>query len=400
MARLTALAVSRKNQPGKYPDEHGLMLQVTKNKSGDVSKSWYVRYSLGGKRTEMGLGGYPALSLADARDEALQVRRSVHQGIDPKIERDAEFESQAVEEARKVTFQECAELYLKSRERAWSNSKHRQQWRNTLVTYAYPVIGDIDVREIGLSEIMKIIEPIWYEKTETASRVRGRIENILSWSIVRGHRDGPNPAIWRGHLDVLLPNKSKVQNVKHFAAMDWKKVPTFMDALRHRPGTSSRALEFTILTAARSGEARLAVWDDILWDDSIWKVPAERMKMRREHRVPLSDQAIKLLQKEFDASDGKGTDYIFFNKSPCKFLSNAVYRALYKRMGLDGVTTHGFRSSFRDWAGECTDHTRETAELSLAHKIGDDTERAYRRGDALEKRRLLMQDWADYCDGA
>ncbi|MEO1662091.1 MAG: integrase arm-type DNA-binding domain-containing protein [Pseudomonadota bacterium] len=400
MPRLTALTVSRKTSPGKYPDEHGLMLQVTKNRAGDVRKSWYVRYSFAGKRTEMGLGSYPALSLADARDEALQIRRSVHQGIDPKVERDSELELATAEEVEKMTFKDCAEFYLKSRERSWSNSKHRQQWRNTLVTYAYPIIGDMDVRDIGLSEIMQIIEPIWYDKTETASRVRGRMESILAWSIVRGHREGPNPAIWRGHLDVLLPTKSKVQKVKHHAALDWRKLPIFMDALRQRPGTSARALEFTILTASRSGEVRNALWDEILWDDDIWMVPAERMKMRNEHRVPLSRQATALLKRRFEETRGLGTDHIFYPSVPTKPFSNDVYRALYKRMGHDGITTHGFRSSFRDWAGESTNHARETAELALAHKVGDDTERAYRRGDALAKRLILMQDWADYCDGA
>ncbi len=396
MGQLTALRAQKLAEPGKYPDGKGLILQVTQGRTGSIRKSWLVRFSIAGKQREMGLGTFPELGLADARAAALDVRSKALKGIDPIREKREVQAALRAEAAKAMTFSRCAELYIASHERGWANPKHRQQWRNTLSTYAYPIVGAVDVADVGVSEVMQILEPIWYTKTETASRLRGRIESILSWAIVRGHREPPNPAVWRGHLDSLLPKPSRVHTIINHPALDWSEVPNFMADLRQRPGTSARALEFTILTAARSGEVRKARWEEIDWRDRLWVVPAERMKMRREHRVPLSEAALVLLKQRRDSIAPQPTDLLFFHSDPQKPYSDAVYRALFQRMKRDGVTAHGFRSSFRDWAGEATNHARETAELALAHRIGNDAERRYRRGDALEKRRRLMEDWADY----
>jgi len=399
MGQLTALRAQKVTEPGKYPDGNGLILQVTKGRANAVRKSWLVRFSIAGKQREMGLGTFPELGLADARAAALDVRAKALKGIDPIREREAVQAALRAEAAKAMTFSKCAELYIASHERGWANPKHRQQWRNTLSTYAYPVIGAMNVADVGVSEVMQILEPIWYTKTETASRLRGRIESILSWAIVRGHRPPPNPAVWRGHLDSLLPKPSRVHTIINHPALDWREVPGFMAKLARRPGTSARALEFTILTAARSGEVRKARWEEIDWRERLWVVPAERMKMRREHRVPLSAPALSMLQQRRNLLAPGPQDLLFFHSDPQKPYSDAVYRALFQRMNRVGLTTHGFRSSFRDWAGESTNHARETAELALAHRIGNDAERRYRRGDALQKRRKLMDDWADYLTG-
>lgn len=399
MGQLTALRAQKVTAPGKYPDGKGLILQVTKGRTNAVRKSWLVRFSIAGKQREMGLGTFPELGLADARAAALDVRAKALKGIDPIQEREAVQAALRAEAAKTMTFSKCAEMYIASHERGWANPKHRQQWRNTLSTYAYPVIGAMNVADVGVSEVMQILEPIWYTKTETASRLRGRIESILSWAIVRGHRPPPNPAVWRGHLDSLLPKPSRVHTIINHPALDWRDMPVFMADLAKRPGTSARALEFTILTAARSGEVRRARWEEIDWRERLWVVPAERMKMRREHRVPLSAPALSMLQHRRDRLAPNPEDLLFFNSDPQKPYSDAVYRALFQRMRRVGLTTHGFRSSFRDWAGEATNHARETAELALAHRIGNDAERRYRRGDALQKRRKLMDDWADYLTG-
>lgn len=399
MPKLTSLAVRRQNQPGKYRDTDGLILQVTRNKSGTVRKSWLVRYSCLGKQREVGLGCFPELSLADARMEAADIRLQARRGVDRITEKRAKTIEQHSKEVPAQTFENCAERFLASHESGWSNSKHRQQWRNSLRTYAYPILGPMNVVDVTLTEILQVLEPIWYTKTETAKRVRSRIEKVLAWSIVRGFRPPPNPAVWRGHLELLLPKPTKIAPVKHFAAMDWQDVPAFVGDLHRRPGPSARALTFTILTAARSGEVRNATWAEIDWDSATWLISAERMKMRNAHRVPLSAEARAVLhERRKMAFSGRG-DYIFYRKSPQTSFSDSVYRALYKRMGILGITTHGFRSSFRDWVGEATNYPRELAEHSLAHRVGDATERAYRRGDALEKRRALMADWGRFCFG-
>ena len=397
MPKLTSLAVSRQDTAGKYRDEHGLILQVSKSKSGNVRKSWLFRYSCFGKQREIGIGAFPDLSLGEARTKATEIRLQSRQGVDPIRERDKEKAELEHEYALHISFSDCAERYVASHEPSWSNPKHRQQWRNTLRTYAYPAMGKMNVADIAVSDVMRVIEPIWYSKTETASRLRGRIEKVLAWAIVCGYRQPPNPAVWRGHLEMLLPKPSKVSPIKHFAVLDWQSVPEFMAELSTRPAISSRALEFTILTAARSSEARLATWREINWEEALWIVPASRMKMRKAHRVPLSRPARSLIEQCQPNARCHPDDFIFHSNNPGTYRSNAVYRSLYKRMRRDGLTTHGFRSSFRDWVGEATNFPREVAELSLAHRVGNTAERAYRRGDALEKRRALMESWADYC---
>lgn len=398
MIGLSALRVKKLTEVGKHADGNGLTLQVAKSKAGGVKKSWSVRFRMNGKQRQMGIGTYPEVTLAEARDLTRDIRSKAQKGIDPIAERKAIVRERQAEAVAGITFQECAEKYIATHEKGWANAKHRQQWRNTLKEYAYPIFGQTDVADIGVSEVMEVIEPLWFTKTETASRLRGRIENILGWAIVHNHRSLPNPAVWRGQLDHLLPNRSRVQKVTHHPALDWREMAGFMTELRSRDGVSARALEFTILTAARSGEVRFARWNEIKLADALWVIPGERMKMRREHRVPLSRQALQLLGARKSQTSPNEDDLIFYRENPNKAYSDSVYRALFDRMKRKGITAHGFRSSFRDWAGESTSHARETAELALAHQIGNAVERSYRRGDALEKRRGLMQDWANFLD--
>ena len=297
-----------------------------------------------------------------------------------------------------LTFKECAEQYIEANKPSWSNPKHAAQWSATLKTYAFPVIGDQPVSKIsnsaGTDLVMKVLEPIWYEKTETASRVRGRIETILDWAKVRGYRDGENPARWRGHLDKLLPPKGKITPVKHHAAMPYADVPAFMQRLRAEQGTAARALEFAILTAARTSEVLGAKRSEIDRKARMWIVPPERMKARREHRVPLSDAALAIVYK---TPDGK---FLFPGAKHGKPLSNMAMTMLLDRMGIrNQATAHGFRSAFRDWGSEATDYPNELLEMAIAHTVGDKVEAAYRRGDLLQKRHRLMADWAAYCEG-
>lgn len=399
MNGLSALRVKKLTEVGKHADSNGLTLQVASTKKGSIKKSWSVRFRLHGRQRQIGIGTYPEVSLAEARDLTRDIRSKAQKGIDPIAERKAIEQKRREEEAGGTTFRECAEKYIVNHEKGWANAKHRQQWRNTLAEYAYPVFGDTEVADIGIPEVMQVIEPLWFTKTETASRLRGRIENILGWAIVHNHRPLPNPAVWRGQLEHLLPKRSRVQKVTHHPALDWREMPDFILQLKSREGVSARALEFTILTAARSGEVRYARWNEIELADALWVVPEYRMKMRREHRVPLSRQSLQLLAARKSETNPADDDYIFYRDNPKKAYSDAVYRALFGRMKRTGITAHGFRSSFRDWAGEATNHDRETTEVALAHQIGNAVERSYRRGDALEKRRSLMQDWADYLDG-
>lgn len=346
----------------------------------------------------MGLGTFPGLSLAAAREAAVDIQRRAREGVDP-IETRKERRREAALEKRTKTFRDCAEQYIALNEVGWSNPKHRQQWRNTLATYAYPVFGARPVGEISVSDVLQVIKPLWQEKTETASRLRGRIEAILSWAIVRGLREGPNPAVWRGHLDAILPPKARVRPVTHHRALDFLVLPAFMADLCTRRAPSARALEFTILTAARSAEVRFATWSEIDFERRLWIVPAHRIKTRREHRVPLGARCLDLLggQKQ-DAANYEG-DALIFPSGTGKAMSDAVYRALFARMGYQDITAHGFRSSFRDWVGETTSFPRELAEQALAHRAGDAVELAYRRGDALEKRRVMMAAWEAFALG-
>jgi len=394
--RLTALKVRRAQRPGMYADGGGLYLQITEG-----GASWIYRYMLNKRAREMGLGPLALFGLSEARAKALDARRLRHEGIDPIETRKATRARERLDAAKSVTFEECAETYIKAHRMGWRNGKHAAQWAATLATYAGPVIGALPVQAVDTSLVLKVVEPIWTTKPETAGRVRGRVEAILDWAKVRGFRTGENPARWRGHLDKLLPARGKVRRVEHHAALPYGELPGFLVALREHQGIVARALEFTILTAARTGETIGARWNEFDLLDRTWTVPAERMKAGREHRVPLSVRALSILE-EMRAHRSADDSFVFPGGKPGKPISNMAFLMLLRRTGRgDGdLTTHGFRSSFRDWVAERTNFPSEVAELALAHAIRNPVEAAYRRGDMFEKRRRLMQQWATFCTTA
>ena len=385
---ISALEVGRLNIPGLHfvGGVAGLALQV----SPFGARSWILRVMIGGKRREMGLGGFPDVTLAGAKEAARTARVKIKGGIDPIEDGKAKRSALHAARAASMTFSEAASAYIAVMESEWTNDKHASQWRNTLTTYAYPVIGHVYVREIDQSHVMRVLEPIWLTKTETATRLRGRVENILDWARVRGYRSGENPARWRGHLDMLLPTPGKVQKIKHHPALPFDELGDFMAKLRQHVGIGARALEFAILTAARSGEVRGASWSEIDLADATWTIPADRMKAKREHRVALNNEAVKLLE-----SLPRSGDLIFPNNKGIK-LSDMTLTAVLRRMERSDITAHGFRSTFRDWCSERTNYPRDVAEMALAHTIGDKVEAAYRRGDLFEKRRLMMRDWGKF----
>jgi integrase len=396
--KLAAVEVTRAKGPAVLHDGGGLYLRV----SPTGSKSWVFRFQLDGKRRDMGLGSFPDISLADARQRAAEHRKQLHDGIDPLAAKAAQQEAQRLAEARGRTFREVAEELIRNKQAGWRNDTHRQQWESTLSRYAYPVLGDLSVSAIDTGLVMQVLIPIWSSKTETASRVRGRIEMVLDAAKAHGYRQGENPARWRGHLDGLLPKRSKVRGVKHLAALPYDEVPAFVTALRSREGMSVRVLEFVMLTAARSGEALGARWGEIKLTERIWTVPAERMKAGREHRVPLSDAATAVLDEVRALAltrDGKldPNAPVFPGKRRALPLSRPVMGKLLRRMGRTDLTVHGFRSAFSDWCAERTAYPREVVEMALAHAIENRVEAAYRRGDLFEKRRQLMAAWGQFC---
>jgi integrase len=390
LGKLTASQIAKLNKPGRYGDGNGLYLQI----SHWQTKSWCLRYQLGGRSRDMGLGAVSDVTLAEARDKARAARRMLIDGDDPIDARQAKKQAIAAELAKRVTFREAAQKYIESHKAGWRNEKHAAQWTATLSTYAYPVIGSLNVAAVDTAHITKILEPIWATKTDTASRVRGRIENVLDWARARHYRSGENPARWKGHMENLLPAKSKVRKVRHQPALPFGQMGGFIEDLQLRKGVSARALEFTILTAARTGEAINATWDEIDLKAGTWTVPAERMKAGREHRVPLSSKALALLK---GLPKEKGSKFVFPGAKARLPISNMAMLELLRDMTDGELTVHGFRSSFRDWAGEATNYPRELAEAALGHVLGDQAEQAYRRGDALEKRRKLMEAWTRYC---
>ncbi|WP_428506807.1 tyrosine-type recombinase/integrase [Roseateles sp.] len=383
---LAPLSVGRLNQKGRHAvgGVAGLYLYV--GESG--SRSWVLRVMVGSKRRHIGLGGFPDVSLAQAKERARKARDEIAQGIDPIVRKREAASQLRAKQAIAITFQTAAEAYLTAHGDTWKSAKHRSQWTGSLKNYVYPVIGDLQVQDVGQEHILKILEPIWKNKTETASRLRGRLEAVLDWTTVRKYRTGDNPARWKGHLDKLLAAPGKIQKVEHFRALPIDTMPEFMRDLRQREGTAARALEFTILTAARSGEARGATWAEIDKSSKVWTIPAERMKAGKQHRVPLTDGALFLIES-MPRIDG--SEFIFSAPRGGQ-LSDMALTQLLRRMGANAVP-HGFRSTFRDWAGERTNHPREVAEQALAHVLENKVEAAYRRGDALEKRRTLMSDW-------
>jgi integrase len=350
---------------------------------------------LNGTAREMGLGSYPDISLAEARVAASEARKLKARGMDPIAAREALRAQERVDAARSVTFRYCANAYIAARKDGWKNAKHAAQWTATLETYVMPVIGDLPVQSVNVGMVHRILEPIWSDKTETASRVRGRIEAILDWATVREFRRGDNPARWKGHLENLFPRRSKVQKVEHHPALAFGEIGAFMAALKAQDGTGALALQFTILTGARTGEVANAKWNEIDFEQGVWTVPHDRMKAGREHRVPLSKLALAILRTRKDAA-GK-SKFVFSGAQDNKPISNMAMLQTLRRMGRDDLTVHGFRSTFRDWAAEQTAFPREVAEAALAHVVGDKVEAAYRRGDLFEKRRKLMAAWATFC---
>jgi integrase len=383
--------VKQANAPGYYGDGGGLVLRV----SDSGSKVWLYRYKAHGRVREMGLGPIRDVSLAEARDAAREARRLRRTGVDPidaKRERKAAAQLDA---ARTVTFAQCAAAYMENHRSSWTNPKHAAQWETTLRTYAYPVFGNLPVAAIDTALVVKVLDPIWSEKPETAGRLRGRIEAVLDFTKVRGYRDGENPARWKGHLSNALPALRKVRKVKHHAALPYAEIGSFIADLRQREGGAAAALEFAILTAARTAEAIGARWSEIDMAEGIWTVPAERMKADVEHRVPLSRQALEVLRR---MEPQKVNDVIFSGQKPGRGLSNMALLMMLRRMERDDITAHGFRSTFRDWAAERTAFAREVVEMALAHKVANKVEAAFLRSELFDKRRLLMQQWGDFCD--
>ena len=397
--RLTALAVSKQRRAGVHPDGGGLYLQV----SAGGARSWIYRYTLDGRARWMGLGSLRDVSLSEARELAAACRKRRSEGIDPIEARKTIRTVAKLESAKAITFAACAEAYVEANRSGWRNEKHAAQWTSTLKTYANPVFGSLPVQSVDTAMVMKVLEPIWTTKTETASRLRGRIECVLDWAKTREHRQGENPARWRGHIENLLPARSKVRKVEHHPALPYAKVKTFVKALRRQEGTAALAFEFLILTGGRTSEVVGARWNEIDVKKAVWTIPASRIKAGREHRVPLSARALEILTKMRPTHDDKVEDrvveYVFPGGKAGRPLSNMALLALLKRMQRSEITPHGFRSTFRDWAAEETDYPREVAEMALAHAVGDKVEAAYRRGDLFEKRRALMAEWADYCRG-
>ncbi len=385
---LTAMQVSGLKRPGRYGDGLGLWLQVSRWST----KAWLFRFTRDGRARSMGLGAVHTVSLAEAREAALQCRKLLRDGIDPIEARAAERMAARIEAARVLTFKTCAEAYIKAHEAGWKNAVHRRQWPSTMKAYVYPIIGELSVDAIDTALVLKVLEPIWTEKSETATRVRGRIEAVLDWAKAREFRDGDNPARWKGHLDKLLPARSKVARVRHHPALPYQDIPAFMEALRARDGIGARALEFVIMTATRTSETIKTKWSEIDVDERAWTIPAERMKGDREHRVPLSDRALVIL-----ADLPREADFVFPGAREAAPLSNMAMLKVLKSMGHDDLTVHGFRSTFRDWAAETTAYPAHVAEMALAHAVSDQVEAAYRRGDLFEKRRKLMADWSAYC---
>lgn len=393
---LTPLAV-KNAKPGRHADGGGLHLLV--KESG--ARSWVYRYRFAGKDFDCGIGaaGDGGVTLAKARDARDALRLKVKAGINPVEERRREA-ADAIAAAQSaaiagMTFKAVAEAYIGANEASWRNDKHRQQWRNTLACYVYPVMGELPVANIGTAHVLQVLEPIWHDKPETASRIRGRIETVLDAARARGYREGENPARWRGHIAQILPPRSRLTR-GHHKAMPYEVIPAFMAKLREREAMAALALEFVILTATRTSEVLGATWTEVDLDKAIWTVPATRMKAGKEHRIPLSPRAVEILEavKSLDKAS-------LFPADKGGKLSTMAMSMLLRRMKLD-CTVHGFRSGFRDWAAECTGYAHEVCEMALAHVIGNKSEAAYRRGDLFDKRRRLMADWATYCasDGA
>ena len=390
---LTAKRIARlRKQPGRYRDDkiRGLLLVVT----GGRNASWQLRYEIRGKERWMGLGSLESFTLAEARERARRARQQLDDGIDPLEVKRADKAARALADAKSLRFEEAATQYFRQHEKGWGNRKHAAQFMSTMSAYVFPVIGKIAVADVDAALVLKCIEPRWGTIPETMSRTRGRIERILDWCRVRGYRSGDNPARWRGFLENALPARQKIPKTQHHPALPYTELPAFLAALREHEGIAARALEFAILTAARTGEVVGARWDEVNFSEKTWTVPAARMKAKREHRVPLSGRAIELLRGAYRED---GNPYILIGADKSNSLSDSAMKSLLRRMDRTDITVHGFRSTFRDWAAERTNYPNDVVEQALAHQVGSGVERAYRRGDLFEKRRKLMDAWAAFC---
>lgn len=398
MSKLTIKKVEKLSSPGRHADGDNLYLQI----SDTGVKSWLFRFKRGGRERYMGLGVARDVSLAEAREAARQARALLRKGIDPLDAKQAEKTARALEAAKAISFEAAAREYYKQHEGRWKNAKATKQFLSTLGTYAFPKIGKLPVAAIDTAAVLRVLEQahpdepdksFWMARPETADRTRGRIEQILDWAGVRGFRTGDNPARLRGHLSEVLPPRSSIQRTQHHPALPFADLPAFYADLQQREGVAAKALEWTILTAARTGETIGAVWDEIDFDAKLWTVPGGRIKGGKEHRVPLSDRAIALLEKLPREDDNP---YLFVGPKRGGGLSNMALSSVLKRMGRTDITVHGFRSCFRDWAAERTAYPNHVVEMALAHVVGNAVEAAYRRGDLLDKRRRLMNEWSRY----
>jgi len=383
--KLDTQTIKNIKKPGRYTDALAMGLHLWVKDS--YKKYWIYRYTIGGKQKNIGLGPYPDVGLADARIKAIEAKKKVVNGIDPKPQKETRVDS----EKQKTIFSEFAKQFIETKSSEWSNTKHRLQWEFTIEEYANPVIGDLKLDQITTEDILRILSPIWTKKTETAMRLRGRIELILAAATTRKLRSGLNPAQWKGHLDTVLAKPNKIRKVKHHAALPFEEIPKFMNDLRGMGTMAALALEFSILNASRTGEVIGGKRNEVM--ESIWTIPGERMKAKKEHKVPLCKRSIQILKisEVLDPS----SEYLFSRRK--KPLSNMAMTMVIRRLEKK-VTVHGFRSTFRDWVSEKTDHSSEVAEMSLAHAISNKVEAAYRRGNLIEKRRALLVDWECYCD--
>ncbi|EGG29423.1 phage integrase family protein [Aequoribacter fuscus] len=388
---MSAVEVRRLTGQGRHPVGGVAGLHLLVSPSG--ARSWVLRTKVGDKRRDIGLGGFPDVTLSDARAKARELRERILGGIDPIAERKSARDAIRASQAKALTFKEAAYRCHAARQDEFSNPKHRRDWINSLERHAFAHIGHLPVDAIELPHILKVLEPIWKIKTETATRVRQRLESVLSWATVSKYRAGDNPARWSDNLSELLPTPSKIKKIRHHRALPWKIVPEFMSDLRCRDGLAARALEFIILTAARSGEVRFATWGEIDESARIWHVPAERMKSRKNHKVPLSDTALELLSR---VPRMEGSNFIFTGARG-GVLSDVSVLAVCRRMGVD-ATPHGFRSCFKDWARSSTSYADEVSELALAHVNNDATRAAYARDELISQRTKLMTDWAKFID--
>lgn len=393
---LTVKQVAKLTHPGRYRDERGLYLQVI----SPTNRSWLLRYERDGRERWMGLGSAHTFTLEEARERAREARKLLADGIDPLEAKRAERAARALAATKVLTFKEAAQQYFQDHSRKWSNAKHRAQFTSTLEAYVHPHIGDLPVASIDTPLVLKVLESqnggserFWTAVPETASRVRRRLEWVLDWATVRGYRSGDNPARWRGHLDQVLPARAELRDTKHHASLPYLEAPKFMTDLATREGIGARALEFTILTAARTGEVVGAKWEEIDLSAKTWTVPKDRMKAGREHRVPLSSAALSLLE-----ALPREAEFVFPGGRKGAPMSNMAMTTVLRRMERRDITVHGFRSTFRDWAAETTGYPNHVVEMALAHVIANKVEAAYRRGDLFDKRRELMADWARYCD--